>query len=191
MTSLLLKQAFDKYYTFPIEFWDSISYLGEVFVCDREIILKESHKKENYLYLIMEGSGGILLWNKSNFVCTDMVLERDFLCDYLSLITRKATPYEVRTFEKSKLFRISYSALNEFLLINDYGDKFWRYATNALYVDKHLQYIQTFTSTASDIYTLFQKYQPEIIKRIPLKYIASYLGITPQSLSRIRKELIQ
>jgi CRP/FNR family transcriptional regulator, anaerobic regulatory protein len=33
--------------------------------------------------------------------------------------------------------------------------------------------------------------QPEIIQNVPIQYIASYLGIKPQSLSRIRKQLIK
>jgi len=42
---------------------------------------------------------------------------------------------------------------------------------------------------AENQYKLFIKQQPEIVHRVPLKDIASYLGITPQSLSRIRKNI--
>ncbi len=42
---------------------------------------------------------------------------------------------------------------------------------------------------AESQYKLFVQHQPEIAMRVPLKDIASYLGITPQSLSRIRKHI--
>lgn len=188
MTAKDLKTSFDKYVSLPIEFWESIVDLGEIITVERETAIKEPYQIENYLCFILKGSGGILLWNKNNFVCTDMVLDQDFLCDYLSFITRRETPYEVITFEKSSLFRISYASLSAFLNKSEYGDLFWRYSTEALYIDKHLQLIQLVTQTAENIYRLMIEHQPDIVQRIPQKYIASYLGITPQSLSRIRRK---
>lgn len=46
------------------------------------------------------------------------------------------------------------------------------------------------TLTAEQRYRKFMKDSPEIIRNVPLKYIASYLGIKPESLSRIRREII-
>lgn len=46
------------------------------------------------------------------------------------------------------------------------------------------------TLTAEQRYVKLMKDCPEIIKNVPLKYIASYLGIKPESLSRIRREII-
>jgi hypothetical protein len=45
------------------------------------------------------------------------------------------------------------------------------------------------TTEAKDRYLNLMKNQPEIIQNIPSKYIATYLGITDTSLSRIRKEI--
>lgn len=41
---------------------------------------------------------------------------------------------------------------------------------------------------AKDIYERFEKEHPDILLRVPLTYVASYLGITPQSFSRLRRE---
>jgi hypothetical protein len=47
------------------------------------------------------------------------------------------------------------------------------------------------TLTAELRYKKLIDYQPEIIQHVPIQYIASYLGIKPQSLSRIRKQIIK
>lgn len=46
------------------------------------------------------------------------------------------------------------------------------------------------TLTAEQRYLKLMKEKPNIIQNVPLKYIASYLGIKPESLSRVRKELL-
>lgn len=51
--------------------------------------------------------------------------------------------------------------------------------------------ISMITDSASERYLSLQKQHPEILQQAPLKYIASYLGITDTSLSRIRKELLK
>jgi CRP-like cAMP-binding protein len=185
----LLKQAFDQYYPFPLAVWQSIAESGEIYEAGKDEVIKKIDTTEKYLSLIIKGSGGIVLWNKNNFVCTDLVFEGDFFCDYLSFITQTPTPYEVITFEKSHLFRISYENFNKFTLQSEYGDKIWRYSLQVLYTEKHIQQLQFLTTTASELYALILEHQPKFIQRIPQKYIASYLGITTQSLSRIRKSV--
>lgn len=51
--------------------------------------------------------------------------------------------------------------------------------------------IMLMSSSAKERYEHFVKTYPNIIQRVPLKMIASYLGITPEALSRVRHELAQ
>ena len=50
--------------------------------------------------------------------------------------------------------------------------------------------IQLMSATAEERYNEFKLTYPNLVKRVPQKMIASYLGITPESLSRVRKEII-
>jgi CRP-like cAMP-binding protein len=184
-----LKEAFDKYYSFPISFWRAVVKAGSLEYYQKEHCLKASGKTENHLYFILSGCGGVLLWNKNNFICTDIILKGDFICDYFSFLVRSPTPYEVVVFEDSELFKVSYDSLVRCLEEHSYSDKFWRYAIQALYVDKHLQLIQATTRTAQQIYCSILNHEPDLLQKVPQKYIASFLGITPQSLSRIRQKL--
>ncbi|MBX2900373.1 MAG: Crp/Fnr family transcriptional regulator [Cyclobacteriaceae bacterium] len=188
MTAKLLKKTFDAYYSFPVSVWNEIAKAGEIAHFKREAVLKEVHQTEKHLNFILHGSMGILLWKKNNFLCTDMLLDNEFACDYLSFITQQATPFEVIAFENSTIFRISYDNLWQITNRNNWGDKLWRYASQALYVDKHIQYLQSLTLNAAQRYELMIAHQPYILQRVPQKYIASYLGITPQSLSRLRRK---
>jgi CRP/FNR family transcriptional regulator, anaerobic regulatory protein len=50
--------------------------------------------------------------------------------------------------------------------------------------------IQLLSANAEERYSSFVTTYPNLVQRVPQKMIASYLGITPESLSRVRKELV-
>ena len=188
-TGKLLKQTFDRFYSFPLEVWESIADLGDVISTEKDEILKKKDATEKYMYYFIKGSGGILLWNKNNMICTHILYANDFFSEFLSFITQKPTPYELITFEHSELLRISHKKLNEFYDNNKYGDKIRYHAHEGLYIDKLSHQLELLTLSASQRYLDLIEIHPYIIKNVPQHYIASYLGVTPQSLCRIKNEL--
>lgn len=184
-----IKQTFDPYFVVPIEVWQSFTELGETIEIPNSEIVKENNTTEKYLHFILEGCGSILLWNKNNFVCIDLSFEGDFFSDYMSFLSQEPTPMEVVTFEACKLFRISRIRFEEIDNIPVYGEKIRRVAAEGLFVHKQNQQIKMLTQTAKERYIELLATQPNISQKIPQKYVASYLGITPQSLSRIRAEI--
>lgn len=183
-----IKQAFDPYFNVPIEAWKSFTDIGEVIITTKDQTIKNADTTEKYLSFILKGSGGILLWNNTNFVCIDLCYEGEFFGDYMSFLNQQPTPLEVVTFEPSELFRISKANFDKLSNNTEFGEKICRFASEALFVHKQKQQIDILTKTASERYIELQAKQTKIIQRTPQKHIASYLGVTPQSLSRIRKE---
>lgn len=54
-----------------------------------------------------------------------------------------------------------------------------------------ISWLDSYNRTAFERYVMLLQKQPEIIQSVPLKHIASYLGVTAQSLSRIRAQLVR
>jgi len=187
-TEETIKRAFDPYLNVPLEAWRSFTDLGEVTTTTKDQIIKKADTTEKYLSFILKGSGGILLWNNNNFVCIDLCYTGDFFGDYMSFLGQRPTPLEVITFEPSELFRISKANFDKLSNNNAFGDKICRFASEGLFIHKQKQQIDILTKTATERYIELQTREPNIIQRTPQKHIASYLGITPQSLSRIRNE---
>ncbi|MCD8540629.1 MAG: hypothetical protein LRY55_13345 [Leadbetterella sp.] len=111
-----------------------------------------------------------------------------FFGDYMSFLTQQPTALEVVTFEPTELFRISKANFDRLSYNTDWGDKICRFAAEALFIHKQQQQTDILTKTAEERYSELQAKQPRVIQRTPQKHIASYLGITPQSLSRIRNK---
>jgi len=185
-----IKKVFDQYLNVPVEAWKSFTDLGEIVSTTKNQTIKSIDTTEKFLSFILQGSGGVLLWKKNNFVCIDLCYEGDFFGDYMSFLTQQPTPLEVITFEPSKIFRIHRTNFEKLGFNTDFGDKICRFAAEGLFIHKQEQQINLLTKTPSARYAELLARQPKLIQRTPQKHIASYLGITPESLSRIRKKSI-
>lgn len=186
----IVKRAFDPYVNVPIEEWKLFTNLGDIVFTKKDETVKITNTTEKYLYLILKGSGGVLLWDNNKFVCTDLCYEGELFGDFMSFFLQKPTLLEVLTFESTELFRISKSNFNSLILHSSYGDKICRFTLESLFVQKQIQQIEMITKTATERYIELLAKKPDIISRTPQKYIASYLGIQTQSLSRIRKQIL-
>jgi len=187
-TQAIIKQAFDPFFKAPVEIGQSFSAHGELVNTSKDEIIKTRNTTEKYLNFILKGSGGVFLWKGNSFVCIELCYEYDFLGDYISFLNQESSPLEVITFEPSELIRISRSNF-DMLANSKFGDKVYKFVTAEHFMQKQKQQIDVLTRTATERYIELQTRLPQIIQRTPQKYIASYLGVTPQSLSRIRKEL--
>lgn len=188
MIAALLKQYFDAFVVLDLAVWERFEQLGEVCHFPKETVIKPSNTVEKYMNLILKGSGGCLLWKEHNFVCTDIAFEHEFISDYTSFTLQKPTPIEVRLFEDTTVFRISHQNFQRTLLSGHHGEKVTRLIADAALIEKQQQQIDLLTKSAKERYMELQNKKG--IERTSLKYLASYLGITPQSLSRIRAQKI-
>ena len=94
---------------------------------NNEEVLKESGATAHYLYFILKGSGGTLLYNKNSFVCTDILYEGESFGEFLSFLTQKPTPHELRSFENSTMLRFGHKELYEYYGRSGYSNLYVYY----------------------------------------------------------------
>jgi CRP-like cAMP-binding protein len=90
-----------------------------------------------------------------------------------------------------KGWMINYEQLNELFHSRPEFREFGRWVLVKGFTAFKLRTLSMITETAEQRYASLLQSHPEIFQHAPLKYIASYLGITDSSLSRIRKELVK
>jgi CRP-like cAMP-binding protein len=115
--------------------------------------------------------------------------EGDFVCNYESLIRRTPSAKHIQAIEDSRLMIISYANLQKLYAELEEGDKFGRLHMEDIYAETIRQLVAQYTESPEARYLKFLKQFPELNQRIPQYYIASYVGVKPPSLSRIRKRL--
>jgi CRP-like cAMP-binding protein len=104
----------------------------------------------------------------------------------MSLLLKRPTPLQVVALEKSEMVRITSDNFYR-LGRTPVGQIIIQISAETSFIDKQQQQIELLTKTAKERYYILSDKFPNIHQRVAQKHIASYLGITPQSLSRIRK----
>lgn len=109
--------------------------------------------------------------------------------DKTSFYSGTPSRFSVQALEETELFRANKKDWEEALDQIPAFEKWYRVKTRKSYEAAQQKLIDSQTETAEEKYLKLLKNAPEIVQRIPQHYIASYLGIKPQSLSRIRKNI--
>lgn len=153
------------------------------------LLLKEGKVSKEF-YLIESGVFRSYLDDyDGNEITTAFYGQHDVLIESFSLFHRKPSKENFQAVTQGTVWKIDYDIFEQYLRkmesLREWG-RLW--STNQLYHLK-LHAIDSLTITAKERYLSLIKDHPEIIRYCPLKYIASYLGITDTSLSRIRKEI--
>jgi len=126
----------------------------------------------------------------SKEVILNFSLEDYWIGDLESFIFQKPADYYIQALEDCELLQLSrdnfFRAVKEIPKFKKFhDDKVQRNHYNAL---KRLSLEKS--ATPEEKYLDLMKKQPQLFQRVPLHYIASYLGIEPESLSRIRKRIV-
>ncbi len=151
----------------------------------KDLILQEGNRAD-YLYFIEEGLLHTYYYHDGKKITSWFYLENQFVTAWFSFYRQKSSFEEIECLEDCRLYRISYTAYQK--LIADFP-AFGNFAR--LLAEDMLAHLDEFYKawsflSAKEKYALLQAYFPQIELRIKLGLIASFLGISQETLSRIR-----
>lgn len=155
-----------------------------------EAILLKEGKIANQFYVVEQGLFRSFVYDyNGNDVTTGFICPRQILIESFSLFQRKPSKEYFQAESDSVVWSIEYETFTKLLNITE-GLREWgrNWATSQLFSIKQHS-IDVLTLSAKERYLNLITERPQIIQQAPLKHIASYLGITDTSLSRIRKKL--
>ena len=154
-----------------------------------DFFLKE--KKISNSYLVLENGlmRSFVLDIDNNDITLEFFNENDAVIDASSLFQRIPSKENIQAITDCIVYEIYYDDFQE-LFHTIEGMREWgrMWFTFQLFQSRY-QKIEMITETAKERYLKLLKEKPQIIQQAPLKQIATYLGITDTTLSRIRKEI--
>ncbi|MGH1516888.1 Crp/Fnr family transcriptional regulator [Chryseobacterium sp. JK1] len=163
--------------------------------------LKKLKKKQ---YLLQEGdickclsfvSKGLLKSyfpdEKGNEHINMFAFEGWWISDFNSFIHQEKAVLTIDAIEETEVLMITLEDYNQMLLEIPVMDRYFRILYQNSLVTKDYRLIVSNGYTAEEKYLQLAQRNPEMIKRVPHNLIASYLGLAPETISRIRKKISQ
>jgi CRP-like cAMP-binding protein len=117
--------------------------------------------------------------------------KNDWIADIGSFHSQKPSKLYIEAIEASEIIQIEQQDLYFLYLNIPKLDRIFKVIIENKFVELQNRVLQTFSSTAETRYLSFLEQYPHLSNRLPNTQIASYLGITPEFLSKIRKDLSQ
>jgi CRP-like cAMP-binding protein len=111
-----------------------------------------------------------------------------FVVEYDSFLHQKQSSIHIEALEDTTLISISYDDCQYLYNKLKKGERFGRLMAEEAYTYLHNMMINRQTKDAKQRFDIFMKNSPHLLTKVPQYHIATYLGITPQHLSRLKKE---
>ncbi len=144
---------------------------------------------ENHLYFISKGIVRLYVPREESDLTFGFVFENEFVTGYDSFLTQSPSEYQIETLTETILWKIAHKDLQEVYERTDSGNIIGRKMAENMFLIKSKRELSLLSKTAEERYLDLFSDRPKLIQQIPLKYIASYIGVTPQALSRIRRRI--
>ncbi|MCV9929799.1 cyclic nucleotide-binding domain-containing protein [Flavobacterium sp. LS1R49] len=170
-------------------FDEFFSQLKSITLEKSEFFLQQEGKCE-YIGFVKNGTLRSFHNNENgNDISFNFHFNNQFFTDYESLLFDKKSKLNIQAIHKSELFLLHKDDLKKLYTKGIYWQEFGRKTKEKLYLDAKKRIEDLLYYSPEQRYTNLLKESPLIFQEVHQKHIASYLGITPQSLSRIRKRI--
>ncbi|WDF47529.1 cyclic nucleotide-binding domain-containing protein [Chryseobacterium sp. KACC 21268] len=154
----------------------------------KDLILKKG-AVENYLSFVEEGTARLFFMKDGRELTTRFVFRHNYLTSYDSFLQRSPSRCTVEALTDMVVWQIHYDDLQEVYRTSSVGNLIGRITVEQIYLAKSNKEFSYLSESAEERYLKLMKEHPELFQLVALKHIATYLGITPQALSRIRRRI--
>ena len=173
--------------TEEVEFFTSL--LKSKFLANGEFLLREGDICK-YESVVIKGCLKTYYLDENGFEhIIDFSIEEWWADDLYSLLTQTASKSNIKAIEDTEILQIGKTDLELLYQKIPKFERFFRILFQNAYITQREQINQALSASAEERYLLFLKKKPYAEKRFAQKDIASYLGVTPQFLSTLKKKL--
>jgi CRP-like cAMP-binding protein len=156
----------------------------------KEFIIQEQ-KICKHLYFVEEGCLRMyFINNKGVEQITQFAIDGWWISDFQSLLNGTPSDYYIQTIEKSTIVSINNQNLDKLLIDIPKLEKYFRIILQKAVASAQYRSKLLYEMSKEEFYSHFSTTFPEFMMRVPQYMIASYLGLTPEYLSELRKKNI-
>jgi CRP-like cAMP-binding protein len=158
----------------------------------RKTLLLNAGEQCKYIYYVRSGALRAFYLDKEGRESTIMFAVKDWwVTDMYCFLNAKPAMMYIEALEDSSIHQLSKDGFDKLLFDVPKFERFFRILMQNAYTREQLRMIDNLSLSAEDRYESFLRKYPHIASVVTQKQIASYLGITPEHLSAIRKKSLK
>jgi len=173
----------------PAEFSQFTQHLTRKSLKKKEVLLQEGEVCHN-AYFINRGCLRYYFNVEGEDKTGQFFFEGAWYTDFESYITGQPSSENIQALEASELLLLSRKSLLQLFNEIPKFERFGRLIAENAFLGVKARNNAFLNQTPEERYQALQQERPKVVSRVPQHYIASYLGIKPESLSRIRKRMM-
>jgi CRP-like cAMP-binding protein len=161
---------------------------------------KKSHRKKDDLLKVGERCNAMFFVNKGCLYMytideqgtektIQFAIENWWLTDILAFRNQCSSQFGIRAALESEVMEITFSAYRRLLTLHPEMEKYFRNVNEIAYGAALMRLKYLFTHSKEDIFHHFNSSFPDFVNRVPQYLLASYLNLTPEYLSQIRRKV--
>jgi CRP-like cAMP-binding protein len=150
----------------------------------------QSTEVNSKLGFLVKGLVRYFVFNNEEEATLEFTKEGEFVSDYGSFISRQPSIQNIQALEDCEFLVIDYEDLQNLYKQSKNANFLGRMIIEHRFVIMVNQLLTVHQYNPEDRYRYFLQHYKDLVQRIPQYLIASYVGVKPQSLSRIRKRII-
>ncbi|SDR93868.1 cAMP-binding domain of CRP or a regulatory subunit of cAMP-dependent protein kinases [Polaribacter sp. KT25b] len=186
-----IKAHLDQIATISNVDWDFFNSKLQRRVIKKKAVFLKLNEIENHISFIESGVVRLFIPKEDpeKEITFGFSFKNQFISAYDSFLTQKPSAYQLQALTETTILSITYADLQEVYKKTQIGNLIGRLTAERLFLIKSKREQNLLNLSAEERYLKLFKERPELLKIIPLKYISSYIGVTAQALSRIRKRI--
>jgi CRP-like cAMP-binding protein len=143
---------------------------------------------EDYIFYLVSGATRNYFQKDGKEFTVGFHFENEFVSAYYSFLTREPSQFSIEIIQDAEVVLIPRKYLHEFYEKSGNGERIGRLIAEAQYIKRLQREMELLSLTAEERYAKLMHSNPALIQTISIKHLSSFLGIQPESLSRIRKQ---
>jgi CRP-like cAMP-binding protein len=155
----------------------------------KDFLLKEGQQSRYINYVHAGALKAYYLDKESNENIVMLAIDDWWVTDMYSYMLNKPAMLYINAIEDSIVFQLSKKDLDSLFVKIPKFERFFRILMQNAYIREQLRVIQNLSLPAEERYINFLKKYPHLVQRVTQKQIASYLGVSPEFLSALRRRL--
>ncbi|WP_330443054.1 Crp/Fnr family transcriptional regulator [Flavobacterium sp. C4GT6] len=189
MDSLIkLQQTVFSLHRLPDAEWDMFVQILTFKTFQKGDTLIKEGEYEYYIYFLEKGATRNYFLKEGKEFTVAFHFSGEFVTAFYSLITGTPSVVTIEFLEDSKVIVIPYRDLEVFYQKSFHGATVGRKMAEMQYAHRLEKEMDLLSLTAEERYVRLLERNPELVAAISVKHLSSFLGIQPESLSRIRKQ---